>query len=241
MYGADSEQWWLQEDNDPKHRSRKCTQWKEDNSIQVLLWSSMSPDLSPIENVWGIMKMTVASKPRLSLKAFKRLLQLAETLVASMPTRLNTLVCRNGDYIGQYSMILVRLKKGILPSARIMYGADSEQWCLQKDNDPKHRSRKCTQWKEDNSIQVLLWPSVSPDLSPIENVWGIMKMTVASKPRSSLKSLWNDFVYRRFSYWRKAWGGKEASGNSRNETGTYFTTETAVRKRELSKRTTEQI
>ncbi|KAF2903608.1 hypothetical protein ILUMI_02579 [Ignelater luminosus] len=46
-------------------------------------------------------------------------------------------------------------KKGLLPPARIMYGADSEQWWLQEDNDPKHRSRKCTQWKEDNSIQVL--------------------------------------------------------------------------------------
>ncbi|KAF2883438.1 hypothetical protein ILUMI_22748 [Ignelater luminosus] len=36
-------------------------------------------------------------------------------------------------------------KKGLLPSARIMFGADSEQWWLQEDNDPKHRSRLCSE------------------------------------------------------------------------------------------------
>ncbi|EFN84665.1 Transposable element Tcb1 transposase, partial [Harpegnathos saltator] len=45
----------------------------------------------------------------------------------------------------------------------------------QKDNDPKHHSRLCSRWKEENGITVLQWPSQSPDANPIENIWSAMK------------------------------------------------------------------
>ena len=43
--------WILQEDNDPKHRSKIATDWKKENEITTLPWPPMSPDQNPIENI----------------------------------------------------------------------------------------------------------------------------------------------------------------------------------------------
>ena len=44
---------------------------------------------------------------------------------------------------------------------------DTNDWILQEDNDPKHRSELVRKWKGENSINVLEWPSYSPDQNPI--------------------------------------------------------------------------
>ena len=36
FFGADNLEWFLQEDNDPKHRSKIARNWKEENGISVL-------------------------------------------------------------------------------------------------------------------------------------------------------------------------------------------------------------
>ena len=53
--------WILQEDNDPKHRSRLCTQLKLDTHTVTLHWSSQSLNASPIENIWALMKTKPAT------------------------------------------------------------------------------------------------------------------------------------------------------------------------------------
>ena len=52
-------------------------------------------------------------------------------------------------------------KRGLLPTVRKQFGRDSVLWKLQEDNDPKHRSKLAVNWKRNNGVHEIYWPSMS--------------------------------------------------------------------------------
>ncbi len=69
------------------------------------------------------------------------------------------------------------LEQHMLPSRRRVF---------QQDNAKPHTAAITTAWLRSRRVRVLNWPACSPDLSPIENIWRIIKREIHQRwPQTS--------------------------------------------------------
>jgi hypothetical protein len=101
--------WVLQQDGATPHTAASTAQWLSANSVRVLQWPPNSPDLSPIENVWQIIKDHVEKKSPTNIEDLRREIEDSASIVSkslqvrlmnSLPRRLRVCVERQGDLVG---------------------------------------------------------------------------------------------------------------------------------------------
>ncbi len=87
------------------------------------------------------------------------------------------------------------LEHFMLPSADKLYG--DADFIFQQDLAPAHTAKGTKSWFNDHGVTVLDWPANSPDLNPIENLWGIVKRKMrdtrpnnADELKTTVKETW---------------------------------------------------
>ena len=105
-----------------------------------------------------------------------------------------------GSVNSQYYISI--LDSCILPQTANWYG--NSNWILLQDNAPCHNSKMTKEWLQNHQIEVMNWPANSPDLNPIENMWGYIKqklLRVGSHSKvdliNNVKKFWNKKTFVR--------------------------------------------
>ena len=97
----------FQQDNASVHTFHSTMQWFSSKKIQVISWPSCSPDLNPIENIWGVLPRriyanntqyaTMNDLKKAIVDAWDNLEQsLIDKLISSMPDRLIEVASKKG-------------------------------------------------------------------------------------------------------------------------------------------------
>ena len=108
-YGLNPPDIICQQDNDPKHTSKKVKEWLGEQKFRTMVWPAQSPDLNLIEHLWGYLKRRLAEheNPPSGIHELWERVQMdweeiaaseCQKLIQSMPRRVQAVLKAKGGY-----------------------------------------------------------------------------------------------------------------------------------------------
>lgn len=108
-YGKKESDVVFQQDNDPKHTSRRAQETLKALGHEVMVWPAQSPDLNPIEHLWSHLKKELAKHPeppasihelweRIEAEWNMITPAICQNLIESMPRRVSAVLKAKGGY-----------------------------------------------------------------------------------------------------------------------------------------------
>ena len=99
---------WFQQDNARAHTAEATKNWMRENEIRVIDWPPYSPDLSPIENVWAVLKYRLCKQEFKTFAELKGAIQeiwsqldaeFSSSFMRTMEWRIERCIQLNDDYV----------------------------------------------------------------------------------------------------------------------------------------------
>lgn len=102
------------QDNSSIHKAKIVKEWfSRQEYVEVIDWPAKSPDLNPIENIWGLMvrnwepeeirtRENLSKKTKLIWEELKKEnnMNISQNLVNSMKSRLEDVIIQDGEWTG---------------------------------------------------------------------------------------------------------------------------------------------
>jgi len=100
-----NEMWWFQQDNASQHTSKLASRWFHNHGVNLIDFPPYSPDLNPIENLWGILKSRIENRLVHTIDEIERVLReeweafepvFLSKFINSMPNRCAEVIANGG-------------------------------------------------------------------------------------------------------------------------------------------------